>query len=120
MEHPFLGVGIIGAGAILKRHATAYRCLPELAKLIAVADIDEPRAGVAKREHGFLHAYTDYRALLDRKDIDVISICTPPASHASIVIDALEAGKHVLCEKPMALTLADADRMIQVADRYPS
>ncbi len=114
-----LGVGIIGAGVIMRRHATAYRCLPEFARLVAVADIDQARAIEAKREHGFQEGYTNYRDLLSREDIDLVSICTPPQSHTPIIIDALEAGKHVLCEKPMARTLEDADRTIPVADRHP-
>ena len=114
-----LGVGIIGAGVIMRRHATAYRCLPELARLVAVADIDQARAIEAKREHAFQEGYTNYRDLLSRDDIDLVSICTPPQLHMPIIIDALEAGKHVLCEKPMARTLEDADRTIHIADRYP-
>ena len=114
-----LGIGIVGAGVISRNHASAYRCLPHLARLVAVADIDEMRATSAKREYGFQEAYTDYRALLSRSDIDVVSICTPPHLHRSIVIDALAAGKHVLCEKPMARTLEEADQMIRAADEHP-
>ena len=58
-----LGIGIIGAGNILVTHALAYRSLPEMAKLIGVADIDQRRADAAKKEHGFQHSYTDYREL---------------------------------------------------------
>ena len=119
MMRSVLGVGIIGAGGIVNRHAIAYRSLPQLAKLVAVADIDEKRANRAKKEHGFQHAYTDYRALLDRRDIDVVSICTPPHTHTSIVLDGLEAGKHVLCEKPMSATLEEADLTIRNAQNYP-
>ena len=119
MKHSEVGVGIIGAGAIVWRHATAYRCLPELARLVAVADIDASRAAAAKREHGFQDAYSDYRDLLSRDDIQVVSICTPPHLHTPIVCDALAADKHVLCEKPMAPTLASADQAIEAADRHP-
>ena len=119
MGEPILGVGIIGAGVVFPGHAMAYRCLPESARLVGVADIDTARGGAAKREHGFQEAYTDYRDLLDQKDIDVVSICTPPHLHTPIVVDCLAAGKHVLCEKPIARTLADADQMIQAADLHP-
>lgn len=118
LMNPTLGIGIIGAGGIMGHHAIAYRCLSKLARLVAVADIDETRASKAKKEHGFVESYSDYRRLLDRIDVDVVSICTRPNSHASIVIDALSAGKHVLCEKPMACTLEEADRTIEMADRY--
>src|SRR5215467_12948391 len=115
MGHARLGIGIIGAGGIVRRHAVAYRCLPEIAKLVAVADIEAARASAAKREHGFTDTYTDYQELLRRDDIDVISICTPPHLHSRMVIDSLKAGKHVLCEKPMARTLEDADAEIEAA-----
>jgi UDP-N-acetyl-2-amino-2-deoxyglucuronate dehydrogenase len=118
MQPSILGVGIIGAGGIVRRHADAYRCLPELARLVAVADIDHNRASAAKRAFGFQEAYADYRDLLSRDDVQVVSICTPPHVHTPIVIDALRAGKHVLCEKPMARTLEEADRAIEAADRY--
>src|SRR5260370_17809062 len=119
MGKSVLGVGVIGAGGIVSRHAVAYRCLREFARLVAVADLDESRANAAKREHGFQETYTDYRDLLSRDDIAIVSICTPPHVHAPVVIDALNAGKHVLCEKPMARTLEQADQEIEAAERHP-
>lgn len=119
MSQSVLGVGIIGAGVVFANHALAYRSLPEFARLVGVADIDRARAAAAKREHGFQDVYTDYRDLLDRKEIEVVSVCTPPHLHTPIVIDCLAAGKHVLCEKPVARTLAEADQMIQAADLRP-
>ncbi len=119
MQPSVLGVGIIGAGVILPNHALAYRSLPELARLIAVADIDQGRASAAKREHGFQHSYADYRDLLNRDDVDVVSVCTPPHIHTPVVIDCLAAGKHVLCEKPISRTLAEADQTIQAAELHP-
>ena len=117
MPRKLLGIGIIGAGGIVRRHAVAYRCLPELARLVAVADVDKDRANAAKHEHGFAEIYTDYRELLGRDNIDVVSICTPPHLHSRMVIDALDAGKHVLCEKPIARTLEEADQEIAAAER---
>lgn len=111
-----LGIGIVGAGVIIKRHALAYRCLPELSKLVAVADIDPACAAAAKQTYGFPDSYTDYHELLRRDDIHIISVCTPPHAHTSVVVDALAAGKHVLCEKPMADTLEHADQAINAAD----
>lgn len=87
--------------------------LPD-AKLIAVADIVESRAQRFSKESGAA-VYTEYRHMLERTDIDVINICTPSGLHAQMTIDALEAGKHVIVEKPIALSLADADRMIAAA-----
>ncbi len=119
MEHRALGIGIIGAGHIIRRHALAYRSLPQLARLLAVADLDGKRARAARQRFGFEADFDDYRAILGRDDIAAVSVCTPAGTHARIVIDALEAGKHVLCEKPLATTLADADEIIAVADRHP-
>jgi predicted dehydrogenase len=82
--------------------------------LLAVADVIESRAQHFAREYG-AEAYLDYRRLLDRRDVSVVHICTPSGLHAQMAIDALQAGKHVLVEKPMALTLQDADRMLSTA-----
>lgn len=87
--------------------------LPD-ARLIAVADIVESRAQRFSKESGAA-VYTEYRHMLERTDIDVINICTPSGLHAQMAVDALEAGKHVIVEKPIALSLADADRMIAAA-----
>lgn len=118
MAHP-LGIGIIGAGAIVKRHVIAYQSLPQLSRLVAVADVDVKRANDAKDAYGFLDAVTDYRALLSRSDIDVVDVCAPAGLHCRMVVDALKAGKHVLCEKPIATALADADAMIAAAIEHP-
>ncbi len=119
MSKQRLRIGLIGAGNILKRHATAYRALPQLATLSAVSDIDKRRAESARDRFGFKTAHTDYREMLGRDDVDVVDICTPASLHTSMVIDAIEAGKHVLCEKPMATTLGEADRIIAAADAHP-
>ena len=119
MNTGLLGIGIIGAGAIVKRHVIAYQSLPQLARLVAVADIDAKRANEAKNAYGFSDAVTDYHALLSRDDIDAVDVCTPAGLHCRMEVDALRAGKHVLCEKPIATTLADADAMIAAADEHP-
>ena len=113
------GVGIIGAGTISQSQAWAYRNLPNLAQLVAVADVDLERAESAKRRFGFKAAYQDHRDMLARDDIDVISVCTPANRHRPVVIDAIESGKHVICEKPIAHTLEEADNIIAAADRHP-
>ncbi|MCH7721017.1 MAG: Gfo/Idh/MocA family oxidoreductase [Planctomycetes bacterium] len=114
-----LGIGVIGAGQIVRRHALAYRALPNLARLVAVADLDPKRAQDAKERYRFAAACADHRELLGRDDIDAVSICTPAGSHSALVVEAIEAGKHVLCEKPMATTLAKADDIVAAADRHP-
>lgn len=105
--------GLIGCGRVSPRHVQSIAEL-EHARLVAVADVIASRAErVAKEQHA--EAYTDYRRMLERKDIDVINICTPSGMHAQMTIEALQAGKHVIVEKPMALNLHDADQMIATA-----
>lgn len=105
--------GLIGCGRISPRHIQSLAQIPA-GSLLAVADLIEARAQRAAHETG-ARPYTDYRRLLDRSDIDVVTICTPSGLHAGMAIEALQAGKHVLVEKPMALNLADADAMIAAA-----
>lgn len=135
-----LRFGLIGCGRVAPRHAQSIQQLPETC-LAAVADIRRPRADrfaqeYARQEYApfevtprgetqparagdvaAITAYSDYRALLDRSDIDAVSICVPSGLHASVALDALAAGKHVLVEKPIAIALEDADRMIEAAER---
>ncbi len=119
MAQQTLGIGIIGAGNIIKRHALAHRAFPDLSRLVGVADIDLKRATRAKENFGFEHAFGNHKELLDRGDVDVIDICTPANHHTRLVVEAIEAGKHVLCEKPMTITLAEADEIIAAAERRP-
>ncbi|MEW5719579.1 MAG: Gfo/Idh/MocA family oxidoreductase, partial [Chloroflexota bacterium] len=105
-----LRFGLIGCGRIAPRHAQPLTELPG-ARLAAVADIIAPRAQRLAQEY-HADAYTDYRRLLERHDIDVVNICTPSGMHAAMAIEALQAGKHVIVEKPMAMNLRDADQMI--------
>jgi UDP-N-acetyl-2-amino-2-deoxyglucuronate dehydrogenase len=113
-----LGIGIIGAGMASNAHAAAYLSVRRRATLTAIADVDATRAEALRRRTGADAAFTDYHELLARPDIDAVSICTPAATHVEIVLDAIRAGKHVLCEKPIATCLGDADRLIEAsADR---
>ncbi len=104
--------GIIGCGVIAPTHASALNKLDN-AGLCAVADILEERAGEFAEKYGAEDYYADYRELIERDDIDAVSICTPHYLHATMAIDAARAGKHVLVEKPMAITMAEADEMIE-------
>ncbi|MBM7568193.1 Gfo/Idh/MocA family protein [Paenibacillus sacheonensis] len=112
-------VGIIGCGGIANgKHLPSLSQVKE-AEIVAFCDIIVEKAEQAKAKYGTEEAkvYADYKELLQDKTIDVIHVCTPNDSHAVISIDALEAGKHVLCEKPMAKTAADARKMLEVAKR---
>ncbi len=111
---PVVNAGLIGCGRVAPRHAQSLWELPQ-ARLVAVADVIEARAQRFAHEYG-TQAYTDFRRLLDRPDIDVVSICTPSGLHADMAIAAMHAGKHVVLEKPMALSLEDADRIIATAE----
>lgn len=108
-----LRFGLIGCGRVAPRHAESVTQAPD-ATLVAVADVRASRAERFAKEYRAA-PYTDYRRLLERPDIDVVSICTPSGLHADMAIAAMQAGKHVVVEKPMALSLADADRMLQAA-----
>jgi UDP-N-acetyl-2-amino-2-deoxyglucuronate dehydrogenase len=114
-----VGIGIVGAGKIFEQHAIACNSLEGRAKLLAIADINEDQLQKAAGKYSIPFAAADYRILLDRQDIDVITVCTPPVLHERVVVEALEAGKFVICEKPLAHTLESADRIIAVAKKYP-
>jgi len=109
-------IGIVGCGNIAKAHAAALATLPE-ADFVACCDVDESRARALAAEHGAREAFTDVAALLGSGRVEAVSICTPHPSHAALVAAAAEAGVHVLCEKPMTIGLAEADRMIEAARR---
>lgn len=96
-----LKAGVIGIGMISGGHTGSYKENPET-ELIAICDIDEKWLPVAKEQLGVKYAYTDYNELLANPEIDIVSICLPNMLHAPVTIAALNAGKHVLCEKPMA------------------
>ncbi len=109
-------IGIIGCGKIAqKRHIPEYTDNPN-ANLLGFFDINEARAELLAKVHGGI-AYKSYQELLANEDIDAVSVCTSNDSHAAITIAALLAGKHVLCEKPMATTLADCEAMVETAHR---
>jgi predicted dehydrogenase len=113
------GAAIIGAGVIYRDHARAYTHLSDRVRMVGLADIDAARARAATQQFSIGLSTADYRELLAREDVDLVSICTPPNLHEEMVSAALEAGKYVLCEKPLAHTLAACDRIIEIANRHP-
>jgi len=112
-----LGVGLIGCGWAGRQHARAYALLRDHVNLVAAADIDEGKTKSLAQDWGFLSWHRDYRKVLSNPRVDIVSICLPIYLHADVSVEAAEAGKHVLCEKPMARTLEEADDMIRVARR---
>jgi predicted dehydrogenase len=112
-------VGIIGTGGIANGKHMPSLAKVEGVEMVAFCDIDENKAQVAAAKYGTADAkvYTDYTKLLKDPKIDVVHVLTPNDSHAEITIAALEAGKHVMCEKPMAKKAADARRMLAAAKK---
>ena len=118
MERKFR-IGIIGCGGIANsKHMPSLTRQPN-AELVAFCDIVEERAQKACEEFGAEGAkvYTDYKALLKDETIDIVHVCTPNREHSFITVDALEAGKHVMCEKPMAINGEEAQKMLDAAER---
>ena len=111
-----LRFALVGAGVIGKVHALALADLPDIAELVAVVDRDPVRAKELAEQYG-AEAATDLDAVLRRPDIDAVSVCTPSGVHAEGVVAALEAGKHVVVEKPIDITLAATDRIIDAEKR---
>jgi UDP-N-acetyl-2-amino-2-deoxyglucuronate dehydrogenase len=107
-----LKVAIIGAGAISKAHIEAYLQFPERCTIVAISDIYEDKAQerIDQFQLNEARAVKDYKELL-QEDIDLVSICTPPYTHASLTVEFLEAGSHVMVEKPMASSLEECDMM---------
>ena len=110
-------VGIVGSRFEAGIHAASFQIMPEEAEVVAVAS---PTAGHAEdlaRRYGIPRVFRDYRDMLAEPDIELVTITAPNALHRQMTCDAARAGKHVVCEKPMAMTLAEADEMIDACRR---
>ncbi|MEV3988049.1 Gfo/Idh/MocA family oxidoreductase [Streptomyces sp. NPDC049837] len=118
-----IGIGMVGYAFMGAAHSQGWRTvgrvfdLPLRPVLAAVCGRDAAAVRAAADKHGWAAAETDWRDLVVRDDVDVVDICTPGDSHAEIAVAALEAGKHVLCEKPLANTVAEAEAMVAAAER---
>ena len=109
-------IGVIGAGAIGTVHTDAYAKVAT-AEVVALCDILPDRLKQKGARHGVSTLYEDYHQLLADPGIDAVSVCVPNCLHCEITVAALEAGKHVICEKPMAMSAAEAIRMCEARDR---
>ncbi|HWG26021.1 MAG TPA: Gfo/Idh/MocA family oxidoreductase [Actinospica sp.] len=122
-KQPVLRVGMVGYGFMGKAHSQAWRNaarfydLPSKPELTALCGRSSSAVAAAAETYGFAGWETDWERLIARDDIDVVDICTPGDSHAEIALAALEAGKHVLCEKPLANTVEQAREMAAAAER---
>jgi predicted dehydrogenase len=118
-----LAVGMVGHAFMGNAHSQAWRAAPRFFDLPldpvmqVVCGRDAGRAAEAAHRLGWAESETDWRRLVERPDIDLVDICTPGDTHAEIAIAALEAGKHVLCEKPLANSVAEAEQMTAAAER---
>src|SRR5690242_9847685 len=110
-------VGFIGAGGI-SRTQMGYLKKIEDVEITAAADVSEGALQKAREQYNIPRTYSDYKEMLSKEtDLDAVSVCTPNGLHAENTIAALEAGKHVMVEKPMALSSAEAQRMLDAAKR---
>ncbi|MFF3895226.1 Gfo/Idh/MocA family protein [Streptomyces sp. NPDC001812] len=119
---PPLRVGMVGYAFMGAAHSQGWRTagrvfdLPLSPELAVICGRDAIAVRAAADRHGWADTETDWRALVERDDVDLVDICTPGDSHAEIALAALAAGKHVLCEKPLANTVAEAEAMVRAAE----
>jgi predicted dehydrogenase len=122
VEKPPLRIGMVGYAFMGAAHSQGWRTagrvfdLPRRPVLAAICGRDAAAVRAAADRHGWAAAETDWRALIARDDVDLVDICTPGDSHAEIAVAALAAGKHVLCEKPLANTVEEASVMARAAE----
>ncbi|MGY1654143.1 Gfo/Idh/MocA family protein [Geodermatophilus sp. SYSU D01119] len=122
-DRPTLGVGLIGYAFMGAAHSQAWRTAPHFFDLPIRPDLrvlagrDAARVAEAAGKLGWSQTETDWRRVVEREDVGLVDVCTPGDTHAEIAIAALEAGKHVLCEKPLANTVAEAEAMAEAAQR---
>ncbi|TFV64660.1 UNVERIFIED_ORG: Gfo/Idh/MocA family oxidoreductase [Bacillus sp. AZ43] len=120
-DRPTLGVGLIGYAFMGAAHSQAWRTAPHFfdlplrPRLAVLAGRDPGRVAEAAGRLGWSATETDWRRVVERDDVDLVDVCTPGDTHAEIAIAALEAGKHVLCEKPLANSVAEAEAMAEAA-----
>jgi predicted dehydrogenase len=122
-SRPTLGVGLIGYAFMGAAHSQAWRTAPHFfdlplhPELTVLAGRNSAAVGTAAERLGWASTETDWRRVIERDDVGLVDVCTPGDTHAEIAIAALEAGKHVLCEKPLANTVAEAEAMAAAAAR---
>ena len=107
-------VGVIGCGFQGSLHVECLRAVEDV-EVVAVCDTDPSRLDEVGSAHGVAHRYADYRDLLERHDLDLVTVCTMPSHHMRMTVDAFATGAHVLCEKPLALDAAEGREMLRAA-----
>ncbi|WP_405141365.1 Gfo/Idh/MocA family oxidoreductase [Sphaerisporangium sp. NBC_01403] len=122
-NRPALGVGMVGYAFMGRVHSQAWRSvgaffdLPVAPVMAVLSGRSKDRTAAAAADLGWAAVENDWKELIKRDDVDIVDVCTPGDLHAEIAIAALEAGKHVLCEKPLANTVAEAEAMVAAAER---
>lgn len=101
-------VGLVGCGDIARVHAQGWEAIANRASVVAVADVAEESTRQMAERFGGVPSFSDYRAMLAEVELDAVDLCLPHHLHAAAIIAAAEAGKHILCEKPLCLSLAEA------------
>lgn len=107
-------VGLVGLGLVSDSHIKGFQAHPD-AEVVAVCDIDEVHAQEVCEEYGIRKYYTDYSEMLKDEEINLISICTPTFTHVNMTIQAAEAGKNILCEKPFCMTMEEGQKAVDAA-----
>ena len=108
-----IGIGIVGAGGIARGgHIPGYLSMPDRCRIVAIADIEIERARELAAQFDIPHVFDNHEDLLSVDEIDAVSVCTHPDTHAPVTIAALESGRHVMTEKPMAVDLEAARAMV--------
>ena len=109
-----VNVGLIGCGGISNPHVRGYLEIPDQAKVTAVADVAEANARTRAEQVGGAKIFSDYHDLIADGGVDAVDICLPHHLHADAIITAAEAGKHILCEKPLCITTEEAEKISKV------
>ena len=109
-------VGIIGTGGISQSHTEGYQRIPNV-ELVACCDINEEKVKQYAEKYGFARWYTDCHEMMAKEELDCVSVCTWNSAHMECTIAALDGGANVICEKPMAMNAAEAQKMKEAADR---
>ena len=111
-----IGMGLVGAGFLADKFASCYKQDPRV-ELVAVASKTKKHAERFAKKYGMKSWYTDYEEMFKRDDIDAVNVCVPNFLHSPVTISAAEHGKHVLCTKPLAISMGQADKMVRACRR---
>src|ERR1700757_1683362 len=107
-------VGIIGSQFQADIHAAFFQIMPQEAEVVAIASPTPGNAAALAKRYGIPRVFTDYREMLKERDIEMVTIAAPNYLHAQMTVDIARAGKHVVCEKPLCMTIEEGEEMLHV------